>query len=132
MTFSEMIKPQNIGEITRGDLRILSGAQREAFARLLGIPYSGDKDKRVERIFNALRVRRFLTESDDPNHYAVKYKRRELVKLTKLTGSFVGSTKYSLAVGLQNWRTKCRRDGEKFFEEMRTEIRKRPKQFKLF
>lgn len=132
LIFSEMIKPENIGEVSRADLRALSMIQLEAFAKLLGIPFSGDRAKRVERIFDALSVRHFLTASDEPNFYISKYSRRELVRYTKLADSFVGSTKYGLAVGLLNWRTKCRRDGEKFFEEMRTEIRKRPKQFKLF
>lgn len=65
MTFFEMLKTQNIGEITRSDLRPLSLDQLEAFARLLGIPYSGRKAKRVQRIFDALSVRYFLVESED-------------------------------------------------------------------
>ncbi|HLM59162.1 MAG TPA: hypothetical protein VK308_00020 [Pyrinomonadaceae bacterium] len=132
MIFSEMVKPQNIGDITRKNLRALSNAQLEAFARLLGIPYSGDHSKRVERIFAALETRHFLTASDDPNFYETKFSRKVLVNYTKKINCYVSSTKYGLAVGLLNWRLKCRRDGTRFYNEMRAEAAKHPKQIRLF
>lgn len=132
MIFSEMVKPQNIGEITRQDLRALSNVQLEAFAKLLGIPFSGDHPKRVERIFAALETRHFLTASDDPTFYETRYSRKDLVKYTKKINSFVSSTKYGLAVGLLNWRTRCRREGTRFYREMQTELAKSPRQIRLF
>lgn len=132
MIFKEMLKPENIGEITRGDLKTLSLDQLEAFARLLGIPHSGIREKRVQRIYNALVVRHLLTESDNPNYYAAKYRLAVLKRHTKNVGSYAGLNKYGLAVGLLNWRIRCRTNGQRFYNKMRAEAANHPKQIRLF
>lgn len=132
MNFKEMLYSQNIGEITRGDLKKLSLKQLEVYARLLGVPYSGERNKRADRLFEALTVRHFLAQSDDPQFYATRYSVRTLKDHIKRTGGFVPPNRYAMAVGLLNWRNKCRREGAKFYKEVKEELAKQPKQIKLF
>lgn len=132
LNFYEMLKPENLSKIEREDLQRLELKHLEAFARLLGIYWSGSKERRIERISHAVKMRTLLAKVNEPDELVSGYKRRELVTFSKGLGLFYSTSKYALSVGLIGWRNKCRKEGQKFLTEIKGEIAKYPKQQRLF
>ena len=130
-TFYEMLQTENFSKITVFDLQSLEMKHLEAFSRLLGIHWSGDKEKRIERLYSAIRMRLKLAQVKEPDELVKNHKRTELSELAKSVGVIHYVSKYAIAVSLLNWRNKCRQNGQKFKMEMTEEIRNNP-QKRLF
>jgi len=106
-------------------------------ARLLGIPHTGSKAGRVNRILDAWEVRTFLSDyADDAGAVddLAELPRPELQRLARLAGRSPHYPKRALAAALLNWRRWARQRGGTFAREIRAELKRseRPRQMRLF
>lgn len=100
-----------------------------ALCRLLGIPHSGTKDKRVARLLDLISLRQELAgwgEYDGDNRKAhviaeevmSRYTRPQLVGMAKRSKVFYSTTKRGIVIALLQWRSACRRQGQEFNREL--------------
>jgi hypothetical protein len=103
----------------RPDLDCLTNAELAWISRLLGIPFSGTKSQRVERILDALELRVILAAcTNDPEPLAATYRLKELQAFAKRAGTYRWLNKRGVAAGLLTWRNQCRRDGQRALDEL--------------
>lgn len=132
-------------EWTNDQLSCCSLNELEILARMLGIAFSGSKQRRIERLMTTLAVRRELAtwcDMQDIQHHIVldlqikdlcaRYSRARLVSLCKAVDLPAYLNKYALVTALLNWRNTCRERGADFTRHFQAEIQRvkhqRPKQ----
>lgn len=140
-SFKEIIKSP-LTEWDTASISQLSNRQIEALCILLGIPKSGNKSQKIERLTHTIVVRiildkylqEFRTTKDAATVLAHEYKVRELRGLCKKVKCFHSklTTKYSIATSLFNWRTGCISRGREAYQQVKAELAKRPRQLSLF
>ncbi|NER45979.1 MAG: hypothetical protein F6J92_04685 [Symploca sp. SIO1A3] len=130
------------------ELEALSCKCLEALSYIMGIPKSGKKVQKIQRLLDMAEVRKAIREfnppdrlnSTDPNErenweqicdvaqqLADKYLGRELRAFCKKVKRFAVSTKWGMAMSLLSWRRECNAKGQRFVQQMRA-ARKQIKQ----
>ncbi|MCL4296244.1 MAG: hypothetical protein KJ077_10970 [Anaerolineae bacterium] len=129
-THWQQLYKSNPATWTKETLTLCSLDELEGLARLLGIPYSGSRDERIERILNAVSLRVELAgwgEYEGSSVHAhelateiiTRYSKKELVVLARRAGVYYGVPKRGIVVGLLQWRDACRRRGQEFDTHLR-------------
>ncbi|NER50732.1 MAG: hypothetical protein F6J92_29485 [Symploca sp. SIO1A3] len=122
------------------ELFALSCKCLEALSYIMGIPKSGKKVQKIQRLLDMAEVRKAIWEfnppdrlnSTDPNErenweqicdvaqqLADKYLGRELRAFCKKVKRFAVSTKWGMAMSLLSWRKECNAKGQRFVQQMR-------------
>lgn len=119
----------------------LSSTQLEALCILLGIPKSGTKAQKIQRLIATVEVRvlleRYLKRCNSLQEaiYTLEheYKASELKALCRQVGAFYSklSNKYAIATSLMNWRNNCLQRGKEAYQQVKAEHAKKPKQLSL-
>ncbi|NER95069.1 MAG: hypothetical protein F6J86_14735 [Symploca sp. SIO1B1] len=128
-------------EWERLELSALSCKCLEALSYIMGIPKSGKKEQKIQRLLDMAEVREAIQEfkpperisSTDPNErdnwkeicdvaqqLADKYLGKELRAFCSKVKRFAVSTKWGMAMSLLSWRSECNAKGQRFVQEMRT------------
>lgn len=94
-----------------------SNDELAALAMVIGASSkSGTKAARCRHIVATLRLRIRLAD-ETPESLVARYRLAELKRLSHLAKLYMAPTKYTLAVGLINWRTRARYEGRKALAE---------------
>ena len=111
------------------ELEALSGTYLEALSMLMGVPKSGTKARKIERLLAVASVREKLKDFANPEtqedaqslaqEVASSFKGAELKALCKKAGVFAPSTKYGMSASLLNWRKACNRRGLEVAQQYR-------------
>lgn len=112
-----------------------TGDELEALCRLLGIPYSGTKVVKINRLLDMADLRVTLStwgewHCDDfheaqkkarelAEEIVTRYKRSELVAMARRAKIFYGVPKFGIVVALLQWRDECRMKGYLFNDEIK-------------
>ncbi|MFP5274240.1 hypothetical protein [Coleofasciculus sp.] len=122
------------------ELEALNGKCLEALSCLMGIPKSGKKSVKIQRLLDMAQVREALYSfklPDTRDHDAVtevckslaaRFLSRELKALCRRVKIYCPSTKYGMASALLNWLKSTTEKGMRFLSEMRQQLQ-RQKQF---
>ncbi|NTU86143.1 MAG: hypothetical protein HGA45_43585 [Chloroflexales bacterium] len=131
----------HLGEWTEADLAPLTALELACLCQLLGIPHSGTKERLRERIWRARHLRLVLASYElGADHeaqrqvveaLAASYRADELRSLCRAADVFAGTTKYSRAAALLQWRDGCRQRGQEAWAEARAAAQSLPKQHRL-
>ncbi|NER26011.1 MAG: hypothetical protein F6J96_36040 [Symploca sp. SIO1C2] len=124
-------------EWERVELEALSCKCLEALSYIMGIPKSGKKEEKIQRLLDMAEVRLAIKDfsfKEDWEEFKVeaqslanKYLGRDLKALCKKVKQFAPSNKYGMASALLGWKKNCNARGQRFVQEMRT-ARKQIKQ----
>lgn len=106
-------------EPTRANLQPRSLFELHALCRVLAIPHTGNKAKRIDRILSAWDLRKILTDVKEPSNLTESFKAKELRQMCRTAGKFHGGNKRMSACVLINWRNECRRKGQERIAEAR-------------
>lgn len=119
----------------------LSAIQLEALCILLGIPKSGNKAQKINRLVQTAEVRlvldRYRARHETPEKgiadLANEYTVSELKDLCRKVNCFYSlPTKYAIAASLFNWRANSIKRGIEAYRQVKAEHAKKPKQLSLF
>lgn len=115
------------------EVALLSAQQLEALCQILGVPYSGTKQEKFNRLMVVAEIRTLLANYNTPEELTAKFKRAELSGLAKKVGALHYLSKRAIAVSLLNWRNECRRKGQQAVKDAIAQIKeqKAPKQLRL-
>lgn len=120
---------------TKEALAPATNDELEALSRLMGIPYTGTKPERIARLLDMASLRVELSTwpaidgaSHEETHARVaevaqRYKRPQLVALSKRADLFTSTTKHGLVIGLLQWREQSRRRGQEFQAQLKQATR---------
>jgi hypothetical protein len=123
------------------ELGALNGKCLEALSCLMGIPKSGKKSVKIQRLLDMAQVRDVLKSfklPDTRDHDAVtevckslaaRFLGRELKALCRQVKIYCPSTKYGMASALLNWRKSCTEKGMRFLSEMRQQLQRHKNKF---
>ena len=126
---SELIHDFDSPRWNEYELPKLSLRELQVLAKLLGCPFSGNKDSLVIRILAHRQLRFKLARfGDDPIRLAESFRRESLRDMCKEAGVWRSGNKRQLAAVLLTWRNRCRRDGQNFFGELQTFCKTQPQQ----
>lgn len=114
------------------DLQKLTLAELEFLARVMGVAFSGTKEKRIVRLLSCRIVRKELSRfKDNPSEVAQAFKRERLKWMCVQGNLWRSGNKIQLATVLLNWRNRCRHDGSRYLEACIASTRERPIQLNL-
>jgi len=109
---------------TREALTPLTGVELTSLCSLIGIPYTGSKERKLERIVYCAalqyRLRRYdRTGEDAPDPTTVMQlsealSGKEFAEIFKTIGIYKPSTKYGCAAALIKWKRNCNRRGKDY------------------
>jgi hypothetical protein len=132
---------------TSENLALLTADELAALCQVMGIPHTGSKQRKVERIMTARGVRLLLAryQPDDGGEWSATqthrgrqihhtstpttrmvqrladdYSGRDLHDLCRKIGAYPAPTKYGKAAALIQWRNECRVRGKAVLDEART------------
>ena len=111
-------------EPSRRDLKTRTAKELEMLCFVMAIPYSGTKNKRIDRIMAAWVLRTGLKDFNSPQEIKDAFKGRELKEMCKTARLWRGGNKYSKSASLLNWRNECRKKGQQRVAEAREYNRK--------
>ena len=130
-----------VWEWHRVELEALNCICLEALSYIMGIPKSGKKAAKIERLWNMVSVRTILRDfphSDDwdefkaiAQSFADKYLVRELRAFCKKVKRFAPSNKWGMAASLLGWRKDCNARGQRFVQSMRSNRKQQSQQVQL-
>jgi hypothetical protein len=111
------------------DLDKLPARELEFLSRMMGIPHSGTKERRIVRLLSCRIVRKELSPfQDDPDAVVQVFKLERLKWMCKQAQLWRSGPKRSLATVLLNWRNRCRHEGAKYLEACIAETKSKPVQ----
>ena len=114
------------------DMQKLFLGELEFLARIMGIPFSGTREKRITRLLSNRIVRKELAPfKDNPQDVVDAFDRRRLHWMCVQTNLWKSGNKYALATVLLNWRNRCRHEGSQYLQECIAASRERPIQMTL-
>lgn len=123
-------------EWTRERLSQLPGSELTELCCLAGIPFSGTKNEKVERILAQTEVQRAVRgyglelgkqpTTEQIQAFADAHKGWLLKAMCRSVGCYAGSTKYALAASLISWRLGCLRRGNEFYRRAKEAAQERP------
>lgn len=102
-----------------------STKELEALCQLIGLNTGGTKDKKIERLKAAARVRKELFGITEPEQLTIKFKRAELAELAKSVGAIHYLNKYAIAASLLNWRKTCNQQSKTNIKEAMAYLKER-------
>ena len=102
-----------------------STKELEALCQLIGLNTGGTKDKKIERLKAAARVRKELFGIKEPEQLTIKFKRAELAELAKSVGAIHYLKKYAIAASLLNWKNTCNRQAAENFKDAKAYLKQR-------
>lgn len=102
-----------------------STKELEALCQLIGLNTGGTKDKKIERLKAAARVRKELFGITEPEQLTIKFKRAELAELAKSVGAIHYLNKYAIAASLLNWKNTCSRQAAENIKEAKAYLKQR-------
>jgi hypothetical protein len=108
----------------------LTNEELEGLCLIMGIPYSGTKIKKIERLKTASNVRHFLHNQSLESLQLLP--KKVLVENAKKAGTPSYLNKYGIAAALMNWRSECQRKGKEIVRQSREYAKTQPKQLSLF
>jgi hypothetical protein len=115
------------------DLQKLSVAELQGLAKPFGAPTSGSKSELADRLLTYRKIRiRLSRYDDDAEALANEHRREGLRQMCDALNLWKSGSKVQLAVGLLNWRNRCRHEGQQFLAQLRAESQSRPVQLSLF
>lgn len=119
----------------RDDLRNLTNTELEHISRLLGIPTSGTKDKKIKRILESVEARTLIAgwSVEDRFNLVKKYTQAQLKKIAQLAGTMHYGAKIQMITSLIIWRDTSRRTGAEYTEQYKAAMKAdtRPRQTQL-
>jgi hypothetical protein len=99
------------------DMLKLPLSDLEFLSRMMGIPHSGTKEKRIVRLLSCRIVRKALAHfGDDPADVVPAFKRERLKWMCQQANLWKSGNKYGLSVVLLRWRNQCRLDGSEYLK----------------
>lgn len=114
-------------DINLSNLKPLKRIELEFLCRILGITFCGTKKKMTVRILDRWNLRQTLSEYDSSHEEAKLlanfYRRVELYDMCRRAKIWKSGSKIALAVSLLSWRNLCRHKGQKFFNEMKKQLK---------
>jgi hypothetical protein len=127
--FSELVYDFRSERWNEVELTKLSLRELQSLAKLLGCPSYGIKETLVVRLLAQRQLRFKLARfADNADELANSYLREALRDMCREAGTWRSGNKRALAVGLLNWRDRCRARGQSFLSEMRSLAKERPQQ----
>ena len=133
---------QDIDSWTEDKLERLKGVDLMVLCSLIGIPFTGNKRRLIERIttlaplqFRLRRYDRNWQQNIDDNsirRLAESMSANELKELCRTAGIYASSTKYGRAAGLLKWRRGCLRSGTAYLKSVTESKYSKKKQLWLF
>ncbi|NTU81921.1 MAG: hypothetical protein HGA45_21510 [Chloroflexales bacterium] len=131
----------DLDQWVEADLERLTAQELAGLCQMLGIPHSGTKERLRERIWRARHLRLVLASYElGADHeaqrqvveaLAASYRADELLSLCRAADVYAGTTKYSRAAALLQWRDACRQRGQEAWAEARAAAANQPKQHRL-
>jgi hypothetical protein len=111
----------NRADITFENLEFLKGIELDVICKLMGIPLSGTKAKKINRILNLWDLRHTLSKYEYSHEGAKElsdfYFRVELHDMCRRAKIWRSGNKSQLSLSLLFWRDSARRKGKKFLKE---------------
>ena len=112
------------------ELQALNGKYLEALSVIMGVPKSGNKQQKIERLWAVAEVRGSMKDFSNPSDHdevkaiaqtiAASFKGKELKALCKKVKTFAPSTKYGMAASLLNWRKTCNVNGMQALQNLKS------------
>ena len=120
----------------REEVEALYAKQIACLCIVLGIPHSGTKKVKVDRLFKAIEVIKVVKEFDQSGYnqtpsresamfLADRYSSKYLRYLCKQVKIFIGYTKYMMATSLINWRHSSMKRGTKDYMDWLNEYKEK-------
>ncbi|MBD2039218.1 hypothetical protein H6F56_00850 [Microcoleus sp. FACHB-672] len=118
-------KWEEIGQFDGDDL--------SGLCQLVGIPHSGTKAKKIERLKATCEVRKFLYDcgSYEPAVIASLHKKKNLVAMAKKVGVFCHLNKFGIAASLINWQNNCNQRSRIFVKQCKDSVKRKYKQLSM-
>lgn len=134
-TFRQLLsKPTE--DWTEEKLNNVSGNELTDLCCLVGIPHSGTKQEKINRLLLQTGVQRRLRgyglkQGDQPTvaqiqAFADTYKGNQLKEMCRTVGCYAGATKYAMAASLISWRFGCLRRGQDCYRRAKEAARNDP------
>lgn len=112
------------------ELNYLDNEELESLCLVMGIPHSGTKTKKIDRLKTASDVRYFLHNQTLESLQTLP--KKLLVENAKKARTPSYLNKYGIAAALINWRAECQRKGNRAVKEALDYGKTQPKQLSLF
>ncbi len=117
------------------DLETLPNRELEFLSRMMGIAFSGTKSARIVRLLSCRIVRRELSKfeanPDGVKALTEQFKRSRLRWMCDQAHVWKSGNKLQLAVCLLNWRNRCRREGNAYYQRCVEQSLQEPQQLTL-
>lgn len=117
------------------DVPTLSMLELRTLCLLLGAPKSGTKEKVSTRLLAVRivrqRLKKYSHDQEGVGAVMADWKKEQLKWMAKEAGIWRSGNKRQLAIGLLNWRTRCRAEGQKVLVQLLAASPERPRQMGL-